>query len=160
MYIRLLGSRLWCIILDKQQLQQHYLQVMVWKTNFDSADCSDGVRLQDKTTSSSQAPQASTTAYPPFNSHPSLLRSQVSSDSCRQWQSQLLLHNLLSVQSHTTYPFISQTHPTLTCTHYCWHRLISLFLHNAQTPFFRFFGKLWFHCEIMYNRAAANHYFH
>lgn len=53
---------------------------MVWKTNFDCAEYSDGVRLQHKTTSSSQAPPASSTARPPFTSHPSVLRSQVSSN--------------------------------------------------------------------------------
>nr|CBN80860.1 WD repeat-containing protein 51A [Dicentrarchus labrax] len=56
-------------------------QVMVWKSNFDLADCSDGVRMQHKTTSSLQTPPASSTAHPPCSSHPSVLRSQASGPS-------------------------------------------------------------------------------
>lgn len=56
----------------------------MWKSNFDCAECIDGVKLQHKTSSSLQAPPASSTAHPPFNSHPSTLRSQVSLDSWRQ----------------------------------------------------------------------------
>uniref|UniRef100_A0A4W6DXY8 POC1 centriolar protein homolog A n=1 Tax=Lates calcarifer TaxID=8187 RepID=A0A4W6DXY8_LATCA len=56
-------------------------QVMVWKSNFDSSECGDTVRLQHKTTSSTQAPPATSTAHLPFNVHPSVLRSQTSDPS-------------------------------------------------------------------------------
>lgn len=59
---------------------------MVWKSNVDCAECSDGVRLQHKTTSSLHAPPVGSAAHPPLNRHPSVLRSQVSSDIWRQPQ--------------------------------------------------------------------------
>lgn len=93
-------------------------QVLVWKSNFDSAEWSDGVSLQHKSTSklhSLQAPPASSTAHHTFNSHPSVHHRQVSSDS---WQQICLaapfrssnvcisftpLHKSLVIQSNTTY---------------------------------------------------------
>lgn len=51
---------------------------MVWKSNFDCAEFSDGVRLQHKTASSSQTPTATSTTHFPLNSHTSVLRSKVS----------------------------------------------------------------------------------
>lgn len=56
-------------------------QVMVWKSNFDCADGSDGVRLQHKTTSGLQTLPASSTAQPSVNSRPPALRSKASEPS-------------------------------------------------------------------------------
>lgn len=116
-------------------MQEHFmftLQVMVWKSNFDCAEFSDGVRLQHKTTSSSQAPPASSMAHPPFNSHPSVLRSQVSSDIWRQPQrtdskSTLMSHLepafyasplLLYTNYFLSWTWTHTQQLTLTCTHY------------------------------------------
>lgn len=61
-----------------------FLQVLVWKSNLVSTECNDGVRVQHKATSqqhSLQAPPAGSTAHHASNSLPSVVHSQVSSDS-------------------------------------------------------------------------------
>lgn len=98
----------------------------MWKSNFDPAEWSDGVRLQHKTSSklhSLQASPASSTAHHAFNSHPSVLHSQVSSDSRQQiyfdvpFRSSILCiplllytNHFLSSQIPRTYPFPPLTH--------------------------------------------------
>lgn len=54
---------------------------MVWKSNFDSAEYSNDVRLQHTAACSQQAPPGSSMAHFPLNSHPSVLRGQVCSGS-------------------------------------------------------------------------------
>lgn len=68
---------------------------MVWKSNFDCVECSESVKLEHKSA-------ASSTSHLPLNSHPSVLRSQVSSSS-KDKKRALNSIQLLQLQSATNH---------------------------------------------------------